>query len=67
MQAVYDKETDTLTMRLNNAEISESDEEKPGVIIDYDKQGNMVAIEILDASRRVTDPALMEFRVSLGV
>ncbi|MDX2072859.1 MAG: DUF2283 domain-containing protein [Alphaproteobacteria bacterium] len=66
MRAVYDKETDTLTMRLSNAQIVESDEDKPGIIIDYDSQGNIVGLEILDASRRVTDPALMEFSVSVG-
>lgn len=66
MRAVYDKETDTLTMRLNNAQIAESDEDKPGIIIDYDSEGNVVGLEILEASRRVTDPSLMEFSVSLG-
>jgi len=64
MKAVYDQETDTLTMRLSNAQIAESDEEKPGIIIDYDSQGNMVGLEILDASRRVSDPLMMEFRVA---
>jgi uncharacterized protein YuzE len=40
----------------SDAEITENDEAKPGVIIDYDKDGNIVVIEILDASKK-TDAA----------
>jgi len=49
----YDPETDTLTVILKeNTPISESDEDKPGVILDYDAEGNLVSMEILDAARR---------------
>lgn len=41
--------------------MAESDEEKPGVILDFDAAGDVVGFEILDASRRVTDPAHVEF------
>ncbi|MBL8541091.1 MAG: DUF2283 domain-containing protein, partial [Betaproteobacteria bacterium] len=34
-----------------------SDEDKPGVILDYDAAGNIVSIEVLDASRRVEEPS----------
>ena len=37
--------------------IAESDEDKPGVILDYDAAGNIVSIEVLDASKRVEEPS----------
>jgi uncharacterized protein YuzE len=39
MRASYDSHTDTLTVILRNAKVMESDESKPGIILDYDKGG----------------------------
>jgi len=55
MKATYDQRTDTLTLILKeDAAVTESDEDKPGVILDYDAEGNLVSIEVLDASKRVS-------------
>jgi len=43
--------------------VAESDEEKPGVILDFDAGGNVVAMEILDASRRVDQPTQMVYEL----
>ena len=56
MKAVYDHNTDTLTVIFSEAPVSESDEDKEGVILDYDASGNLVSVEILDASKHVADP-----------
>ena len=56
MKVNYDAGTDILTVVLRDALVAESDEDKPGVILDYDEQGNLVSIEVLDASTRVEDP-----------
>ena len=64
MEVIYDKRTDTLTIILNRSPVSESDEEKPGLILDYDADGNIVSLEVLDASRRVAEPTKMRYRVA---
>ena len=62
MKASYDSHTDTLSLFLKtNAKVVESDEARPGVILDYDADGNLVSLEILDASTRVTDADKFEF------
>ncbi len=64
MKAVYDPQTDTLTLTFSDSPVDESDEEKPGVILDYDKDGNVVSLEILDASKRVKNPRSFEYAVA---
>ena len=56
MKVNYDTKTDTLTIVFRDVPVVESDEDKPGVILDYDAAGNIVSIEVLDASKRVEEP-----------
>ena len=63
MKVSYDPHTDTLSVILmDDTPVSESDEDKPGIILDYDAHGNLIAMEILDASKRVTDLRKIEFQ-----
>ena len=64
MKIIYDRETDTLTVIFTETPVAESDEDKPGVILDYDAAGNLVSLEILDASQRVTSPSHIEYQVA---
>jgi uncharacterized protein YuzE len=64
MKVKYDEEVDVLTIELSDAPVEESDEDKPGVILDYDKNGNIVGIEILNASKRVQNPKSVEYAVA---
>jgi uncharacterized protein YuzE len=63
MRVIYDSETDTLTVIFADTAVTESDEDKPGVVLDYDASGNLVSLEILDASRRVGLPTQIEYQV----
>ena len=64
MKVTYDPEVDVVRIILHDVPVDESDEDKPGVIIDYDKDGNVIGIEILDASQRVENPRSLEYAVS---
>ena len=65
MKVQYHVTTDTLSVVLrDNTPVHESDEDKPGVILDYDKDGNLVSFEILDVSKRVTDTHKMDFQLA---
>jgi len=65
MRVFYDSKTDTLSVILKeNTPVTESNEDKPGIVLDYDDNGNLVSIEILDASRRVTDTRRVEFQLA---
>jgi uncharacterized protein YuzE len=56
MKVIYDKETDTLSIILRSGQVAESDETHPGLILDYDKAGRLVSLELLDASEQVQAP-----------
>ncbi|MEW6756267.1 MAG: DUF2283 domain-containing protein [Candidatus Latescibacterota bacterium] len=64
MKVTYDSTTDTLSVILREGVlVAESDEGRPGVILDYDADGNLASIELLDASRHVTDARKIEYQI----
>lgn len=62
MKVKYDKETDILYITLSDEKIEESDEDKIGFILDYSKNGNLVGIEVLNASKSFINPAKVEYQ-----
>jgi uncharacterized protein YuzE len=52
MKLRISKEDDALYLRLNDAEIVESEEVEDGIILDFDAQGEVIGIEVLRASER---------------
>jgi uncharacterized protein YuzE len=64
MKITYDPEVDVIRIIFSNAPIEESDEEKPNVVLDFDKDSNVVSMEILDASRRMENPRTVEYAVA---
>lgn len=64
MKVTYDLKTDTIVIELREgAAIEESDEVGQGIVLDLDSSGNAISIEILDASRRLTEPDRVEFNL----
>jgi YD repeat-containing protein len=64
MKVIYDRETDTLSIILRPGKVAESDETGEGLIVDYDKAGNLISIELLDASQQVHRPHAVEFALA---
>ncbi|HEV8519222.1 MAG TPA: DUF2283 domain-containing protein [Burkholderiales bacterium] len=64
MKVTYDPEVDVLRILFRDAPIDESDEDKPGIILDYDKDGNIVGLEVLNASKRMENPRSVEYAVA---
>ena len=63
MKAHYDPDVDALAINWGNAPIEESDEVEPGVILDYDSGGNVVGIELLNASKKIKQLDLLKIQV----
>ena len=64
MKAIYDRETDTLSIILRDGKVAESDEARNGLILDYDKAGRLVSLELLDASEQINQPESIEFALA---
>ncbi len=63
MKVTCDPEVDVLRIVFRDAPVEESDEDKPGIILDYDKAGAVVGMEILNASTRTDNPRSVDFAV----
>ena len=63
MKIKYNQQLDILYIRFNEEKIAESDSEKPGVVLDFDNKGGIVAIEILNASRKMPQPTKFEYEI----
>jgi uncharacterized protein YuzE len=62
MRVRVDRSADAVYVNLTDRPIKDSAEVADGIIVDYDDEGRIVGIEVLDASRRTEDPmALKQF------
>ena len=64
MKVRYDPEVDVLSTRPQRRPVHERNEDKPGIILDYDDNGNVVGLEILDASKRMGDSMSVEYAIA---
>ena len=64
MKVKYDREVDILYIQLNDLPIEESDEDRPGMVVDYDINGQVVGIEIMNASKRMAQPTTVELEIA---
>lgn len=65
MRVKVDMESDALYFRLCDDPIEESEEVVPGIIVDYNKEGKAIGIEILGIKERVPLKELSHMKVDL--
>jgi uncharacterized protein YuzE len=63
MKIKYDRETDILYIKLSSLPVDESYMEKEGVVLDYSADGQLVGIEVLDASKSSSKPNIVEYEL----
>ena len=56
MKIEYDQQANAMYIRLRAGVVAESDEVRPGVVLDFDDQGRVLGIEMLDVSERTDNP-----------
>ena len=61
MKRKIDRASDALYFRLNESAIVESEEVRPGIVLDYDVHDNVAGTEILGLSKRVSEDILRQF------
>ena len=66
MRVRTDKAADALYIRLQESAIVESEEVSPGVILDFDGDGRVVGIEILNVRQRLPGADLKRVEVEVA-
>ena len=56
MKIQYDQQADAMYIRLRVGTVLESEEIRPGIVFDYDVEGKVLGIEMLDVSERTDNP-----------
>jgi uncharacterized protein YuzE len=60
MKLYFDKDADALYLKLDESAIIESEEVRPGVVLDFNESEQVVGIELLGIGKRVSADALKE-------
>jgi uncharacterized protein YuzE len=56
MKIEFDQVADALYVQLKDGDVEKSEEIKPGMILDYDANGNVLGLELLYVSKRAELP-----------
>lgn len=66
MKVFFDQATDAIYFRLDDSVIVDSEEVKPGIVLDFNDRNQVVGVEILQAGKRVPESSLkqMHFEVA---
>jgi uncharacterized protein YuzE len=63
MKVVYDPDKDILQIAFMETIVEETAQIAPGLVLDYDEDGNVIGLEIRKASTRVDSPYAISYLV----
>ena len=66
MKLQYDAQADAAYLTLADSPVADSEEVKPGIVIDYDAKGGVVGIEILSVRRQIPDADLKRIQLEVA-
>ena len=66
MKVHFDEKIDALYFRLDDSKIIESEEVKPGIILDFNEKNQVVGVEILNVKKRVPEASLKEMKFEVA-
>ncbi|OGA08622.1 MAG: hypothetical protein A3D95_02165 [Betaproteobacteria bacterium RIFCSPHIGHO2_12_FULL_69_13] len=66
MRIHYDEKVDALYLRLDDSKVVDSEEVKPGIVLDFNAENEVVGIEVLDLKRRVPKADLKQLKVEVA-
>jgi uncharacterized protein YuzE len=62
MKLSIDETADALYLQLINKNILESEEIVPGIVVDYDENGEIIGVEVLHLTKRIQPIDLLDFQ-----
>jgi uncharacterized protein YuzE len=66
MKVHFDQTTDAIYFRLDDSDIMESEEVKPGVILDFNENNEVVGVEILNVGKRIPASSLKQIHFEVA-
>ena len=66
MKMHYDEKVDALYLTLDDSAVVESEEVKPGIVLDFNAENQVVGIEVLDLRKRVPSANLKELQFDVA-
>ncbi|MBN2367904.1 DUF2283 domain-containing protein [Candidatus Woesearchaeota archaeon] len=63
MEITFDKDADAMYIKLREGEFSKNKKIDDLTIVDMDKEGNLLGIELLDVSKRIPKESLSQVNV----
>ncbi len=63
MKVIYDPDKDILQISFSEATVEETTKIAPELVLDYDKDGDLIGLEIRKASTKVENPYAIAYEV----